>query len=222
VLLDRCRGLDPTPVIDDEGGATKTVSVEDSARRGTVKSMDLVWKYLDSFFVRLPQLLSDRLTFSPNPKLAYPSTLRLTVRLLDPTLSHKRRPYVTRSKQVRINGKLLLDALSDEKKQAAVLKEWVTPLVKNLLINHRDMVVLDVTRINLAVTNFADMASQSFTSGTTLDSSMASTSGPTQLAHPLPLSKPPILDSIASPPAKRQKNKRMTTARIDQFFFKKA
>ncbi|KAG7355978.1 impB/mucB/samB family protein [Nitzschia inconspicua] len=222
VLLERCRGLDSVTIIDDEGGATKTVSVEDSCRRGTVKNMDVVWKYLDSFFVRLPQLLLDRVTFSPNPKLAFPSTLRLTVRLLDPSLSHKRRPYVTRSKQVRINGKVLMDASADAMKQASLLKEWVTPLVKSLLIHQRDTAELDVTRINLAVTNFADITSPNFTANT-LQSSMTAGHGPCQPVQQAKAanSQSTSRSTMMSPPAKRQKIKTMTTTRIDQFFLKK-
>lgn len=215
-------------MIDDEGGATKTVSVEDSCRRGTVRSMDLVWKYLDSFFVRLPQLLSDRLAFSPNPKLAYPATLRLTVRLLDPSLSHKRRPYVVKSKQVGINGKSLMEAANDEKKQALLLKAWVTPLVKSLLVDRRDnKTELDVTRINLAVTNFADIAAQSMASNHTLMKTATTTtkaSGMSQQSQTFTrVAKKPLSNSRSklSSPAKRQKSKAMTTTRIDQFFFKK-
>jgi hypothetical protein len=205
-------------VIDDEGGGTRTVSVEDSFRRGTVTSIDLVWKNLDSFFVRLSQLLSDRIAYSPNPKLAYPSTLRLTVRLIDPSLSHLRRPYVTRSKQVAIQGKMLMSAAAEAGSEAVLLKQWVAPLVKNLLVDHRDATDLDITRINLAVTNFADVAGQS-TNGS-LDTVTVKGS-PFQHKHqPRKTDAMPSCSSL-SPPAKRQKLKVMATTRIDQFFYKK-
>jgi hypothetical protein len=180
--------------------------------------MDLVWKNLDSFCVRLLHLLSDRLAYSLNPKLAHPSTLRLTVRFIDPLLSHLRRPYVTRSKQVAIDGKMLTSAAADEGRQALLLKQWVTPLVQIMLVDNRDMAELDITRMNLAVTNFADVACNSTNSAL---NAVTSKGSPFQHKYqPKMISSLPPLSSF-SPPAKRQKRKEMTNTRIDQFFYKK-
>jgi hypothetical protein len=215
-LLERCRGFDSLRVIDDEGGATRTVSVEDSFRRGTVKFIVVVWKNLDSFFVRLLQLLSDRLAYSPNPKLAYPSTLRLTVRLLDPSLQHLRRPYVTRSKQVGIQGEMLMSEAANEGGQVLLLKQWVTPLVEHMFVDHRDAVELDVTRMNLAVTNFADVASRS--NNYALET--VTLASPFQQKYQSNTNSLPSRSSF-SPPAKRHKSKATVTTRIDHFFCKK-
>lgn len=154
-ILDRCRGLDPSLVIDDEGGLPKTVSVENSFRRGTVRSMDAVWKALDDLFVRLPQLLQDRSDSSEDPSKSFPTTLRLTARTVDYNLSHKRRPYTTHSKQTKIRGKALLEAKSVTE-QAALLKEWIKPLAQQLLLTPGRQEDIDVTRLNIAATNFQD------------------------------------------------------------------
>lgn len=60
LLLQRCRGLDKSNVIDDNGELPKTLSVEDSFRRGTIRSLSAIWFQLDKLFIRLPKLLNDR------------------------------------------------------------------------------------------------------------------------------------------------------------------
>jgi hypothetical protein len=157
LLLDRCKGLDSSHIEDDGGGLPKTVSVENSFRRGTVRTLTALWTALDELCVRLPRLLRDRTSWSEDPSKSYPTTLRLTTRMMDSRLSMKRRPFVTHSKQTTINGEVLLKGtkgiLEDEAKQARILKGWVTPLVQQLFLPSVD---INLTRLNLAVTNFPD------------------------------------------------------------------
>ena len=95
IILGNCRGLDKTRVVDDQGGLPKTVSCENSFRRGTLCSMKGVWVALGQLFDRLPRLLKDRTSWSKRPDSAYPLTIRLTVRVVDECLrSAKRRPFV--------------------------------------------------------------------------------------------------------------------------------
>ena len=86
-LINRCRGLDETEIIDDEGEAQKTLSIENSFRRGSVTTMEAIWRGLLDLFVRLPLLLRDRASWSGCPKKAYPMTIRLTIRRLDQKLA---------------------------------------------------------------------------------------------------------------------------------------
>ena len=201
--------MDKSVVVDDEGAVTKTVSVENSFHRGTVKTMDRVWDELNVLFVRLPKLLEDRAIISAHPKLAYPSTLRVTVRILDPSLrGRKRRPFVTRSKQMAVNGKALM-AATETTTKTTMLTDWVKPMVKTLLITERGTAELDLTRLNLAVTGFADTARQS--AAPSLGSSNVQAFAKKRQSE----SK----SSLKQPSIKKPKIK---ATRIDQFFFKKS
>jgi hypothetical protein len=159
LLIQRCRGLDTTEVVDDEGGLPKTVSVENSFRQSTIRSLELVWRALEDLFVRLPRLLQDRTSWSLDPDHAFPTTIRFTIRMVDPSLLHKRRrrPYVTRSKQSPFNGKAFLKQDKNEEQQSVTLKRCITPLLRQLLSDAMD---INVTRMNIAVTNFQDVARQ--------------------------------------------------------------
>jgi hypothetical protein len=106
--------------------------------------------------VRLPRLLRDRKSWSGCPDNAFPVTIRLTVRLVDSNLQNKeRRPFVTRSKQKPLDGQDLF-MLTDLLKQADFLKQSISPLVSQLLVNAGGT-NFNVTRLNLAVTNFQDI-----------------------------------------------------------------
>ena len=161
-ILDRCRGLDPTVIVDDEGGLPKTVSVENSFRRGTVCNEQALWAGLDDLCARLPELLQDRSDSSDDPTNSYPTTLRLTARLVDRTVlqqqtKQRRRPFTTHSKQVEIQGKMLLHT-TDGKNKSSIVKEWVTPLVHKLILTPERRQNMDITRLNIAATNFKDGA----------------------------------------------------------------
>ena len=156
IILENCRGLDKTRVVDDQGGLPKTVSCENSFRRGTLCSMKGVWVALGQLFDRLPRLLKDRTSWSKRPDSAYPLTIRLTARVVDECLrSTKRRPFVTRSAQCRFDGQRLLHT-KDLKNQSEMIKNAVIPLVRQLLGGSSTKDV-DVTRLNIAVTSFQDI-----------------------------------------------------------------
>jgi hypothetical protein len=162
ILLQKCQGLDTTRVEDDSGGLAKTVSVENSFRRGTVITQKGVLESAKDVCRRLPDLVQERVSLSHNPDSAYPTTLRLTVRMVDqlsasPPLARdeRRRPFETTSKQTGLDGKCLM-ALDDHEK-ISYLYRRVSPLLKALIL---DQPCYDLTRLNLAVANFHDLVGQ--------------------------------------------------------------
>ena len=155
----KCQGIDETPVEDDNGGLPKTVSVENSFRRGTVTTRDAVIHAMNDVCKRLPHLLKERSLISNNPLLAYPTTLRLTVRLvIFPNDSSKkpprsqRRPFETFSKQSTFQGKKLM-GMDDSEKPEFLFKTMASIL--HVLVLEKPS--FDVTRLNLAATNFCDI-----------------------------------------------------------------
>lgn len=157
LIVQRCRGLDTSQIIDDGGELPKTVSVENSFKRGTVCTMAGVWQALEDLLQRLPLLLNDRTSWAVDPEQAFPTTIRLTVRMVDRCLvSHKRRPFVTQSKQspMTTTGKTLVQE-QDVKQQSVILQRLVTPLLDQLIpATKKD---INLTRLNIAVTNFQDV-----------------------------------------------------------------
>jgi DNA polymerase iota len=155
LLIQHCRGLDTTEIVDDEGRLPKTVSVENSFRRGTIQTLEAVKQALEDLYRRLPLLLQDRASWAADPQKAYPITIRLTIRMVDPQLAlvKKRRPYVTKSKQSSIDGKRYLVQESDLQVQTKNIRRHIKPLLQQLLPS-----VINVTRINIAVTNFQDIS----------------------------------------------------------------
>lgn len=109
---------------------------------------------------RLPELLRERINISNQPSLAYPSTLRLTVRLviepsqkdLKGTQRGRRRPFETSSRQSTFPGKKLLETEDSEKPKC--LFQHMSAMLRTLVL---DKPAFDVTRLNLAVTNFNDL-----------------------------------------------------------------
>lgn len=138
--------------MDDEGGPQKTLSVENSFRRGTVCTEDQVHKHMADLYKRLPRLFEDRINWSTQKDVAYPKTIRLTVRVVD---EHKKRrghrPFVTKSRQQAFDGRAFLKSTLDREKQ---LQEAVSPLLRSLLFSYTTM---NLTRVNIALTNFQDI-----------------------------------------------------------------
>jgi len=161
-LIQQCRGLDTSEIVDDEGGLPKTVSVENSFRRGTVCTLEAVNAALEDLYRRLPLLLQDRTSWATDPEKAYPTTIRLTIRMVDQQLAlrKKRRPYVTKSKQASIDGKRSFLQESMIERQSQRIQQYVKPLLQQLLPT-----VINVTRINIAVTNFQDVATVNLKGG---------------------------------------------------------
>ena len=152
LLINRCKGLDTLAIVDDGGGINKQVSVEDSFIRGSLTSMDGVMKNLNLLFVRILRLLDKRKKSSQKPHEAYPRALRLTARIVDRSVT-SRRPFRNISKQVAINGKLLME-MQDREERIAILKNHTMPL---LIILKHVTDGLNVTRLNLATASFADI-----------------------------------------------------------------
>jgi hypothetical protein len=186
LILERCRGFDSTVVADDGGGIPQTVSVENSFRRGTITTKAAVQDALAELCRRLPPLIQDRVAWSRNPSLAYPTTIRLTVRAmrkLDPEQREtptRRNPYsITRSKQASIGmqrGKVLLTSnrnnmtskVEEETRAVRTLQDSVNPLLQQLVFRNEETYSdgnescsspssINITRMNLAVANFQDV-----------------------------------------------------------------
>jgi len=157
LLLSRCNGgVDTVHIIDDGGGLTKTVSVEDSFIRDSLTSLDLLKEKIETLIPRLLRLLDQRKESSQIPKIAYPTSLRLTLRFVDNTLQNSRmRPFRSMSKQQPINGKILMWEHDRLNSRISVLRSSTTELLNILLASYRDN--LNITRMNLAVTAFADV-----------------------------------------------------------------
>jgi nucleotidyltransferase/DNA polymerase involved in DNA repair len=165
LIFKNCRGLDDSSVVDDQGGLPKTVSVENSFRRGTILTQRAVNNAVEDFYERLPRLVKERARWSHVPVKAYPTTIRLTVRSVVKSGSsssssqlanlHRtsKRSVVTRSKQMAVDGRAFM-ALEDVKDKSNFLRRIVAPLLRTLLPSAEQ---INVTRINIAVTNFQDL-----------------------------------------------------------------
>lgn len=174
-MLQKCRGIDISTVVDDQGGLPKTVSVENSFKRGSVLTQERVCQAMEDLYTRLPRLLHERAGWSTStsskstastslplslslkpPPQDYPTTIRLTARVVvkdpslqsSPTGSTRRRPFVTHSKQVAFDGQAFMNESSQP---ATFLRRCVKPLLRELVFKSTDM---DVTRLNIALTNF--------------------------------------------------------------------
>jgi hypothetical protein len=126
----------------------QTLSVENSFRQGTLQTRQAMLQAMEDLYKRLPILLTERTNWSSNPKLAFPQTLRLTIRSVSPHNNQR----LTHSKQIPIDGNRL-----SGKDPSDLLRHWVVPLLDLLLVSvaHKDG-AMDVTRINVALTNFQD------------------------------------------------------------------
>ena len=161
LLLQRCRGLDPLKIEDDHGGLAKTVSVEDSYKRGSVTTINKAATKLEILCGRLPPLLDERRLDSDRRDLSYPRTIRLTIRLVDHNLVKQKRPFVTKSIQRTFEGRSLLVTSSGEDR-CAVIRAATKPLLDHILLGNT---ALNVTKLNIAVTGFADVRLQSSPTG---------------------------------------------------------
>lgn len=160
-MFQNCHGVDDSTVVDDNGGLPKTVSVENSFRRGTILTQRAVNDAMEDLYERLPRLLKERALWSQAPVKAYPTTIRLTVRSvrkagssMSQLASTRRRPFVTHSKQMVVDGQTFMALDEDVNGKRNFLRRIVAPLVKTLLSSAQQ---INVTRINVAVTNFQDL-----------------------------------------------------------------
>jgi hypothetical protein len=181
IILKKCQGIDDSIIIDDQGSLSKTLSVENSFRRGTMTNPNDIIVSMESLYSRLCRLVNQRIrqyhkntptvtstTHNGLLVMEYPNTIKVTIRFVmnDGTNDEnnknnnmnprKRHPTVTRSQQLSWdNGKKLMYE-GDMMKQIQYLRQGISPILRSLMIfpsknngNH-----LDVTRINIALTNF--------------------------------------------------------------------
>lgn len=188
LLIQRCRGWDVSEIVDDQGGLPKTVSIENSFRKNTITTQATVQRGLDDLLHRLPFLLNDRTSWARDPELAYPTTIRVTVRLVDQNLvlRHQdgtttteaqrrkgRRPYVTTSRQSSLtNGKALV-LEKDTDQQSRMLRKFVEPLLEQLLSKAIKTNTINLTRLNIALANFQDTVNATSRSHPTTSSAAA-------------------------------------------------
>ena len=168
IILSRCRGIDPIPLDDDGGCESKTVSVEDSFVRGSILDDIVAKDKLDSLCGRLVHLLKERKINASDPELAYPETLRLTIRFVDRSVEKGRRPFRTISKQITISyGKKLVgdDSSCGDNDISArnILSQVLNPMLDILL--HKSKQDINLTRMNIAATNFVDITSRETSNG---------------------------------------------------------
>ncbi|GAX13589.1 DNA polymerase iota [Fistulifera solaris] len=157
IILHRCIGIDHGQIHDDEGGAPKTVSVENSFRRGTLVRKDALCAEMEELYRRLSRLLQERREWSHSSNFAYPTTIRLTLRTVDEKLaSEKRRPFVTRSKQSSFDG-LAFMQLRDPAQQVSFLRMAILPLLHAFGLKSD---AIDITRASIATTGFQDLSAR--------------------------------------------------------------
>lgn len=111
---------------------------------------------MEDLYRRLPRLLKDRKEWSNDPMRAYPTTIRLTVRhVVKLVKSDQRRlPVEFRSKQMAFNGRSLIDDKLNGQEVAALLRQFVSPLLHSLVLSSND---INVTKLNIGLTNFQDL-----------------------------------------------------------------
>ena len=161
VIFDLCRGVDTNIVVDDQGGLQKTLSVENSFRRGSVTTKEKTMEVIEDLYHRLPRLLKNRTEWSSEKQKAFPTSIRLTVRSVEPEGKgdQRRRPTSTKSKQTCIDGKVLLRNQDSVEKQGDFLRQSIVPLLNSLVFASSGDI--DITRINVALTGFQDVAAAS-------------------------------------------------------------
>lgn len=159
MILNRCRGIDNVSIVDDDGSLAKTVSVEGSFIRGSITSVDSVREQLKLLYERLLRLLDQRKQIAVNPNQSYPMSIRVSLRFVDQNFENSgRRPFRTVSKQQNFNGKKLWSTGSNDERKS-ILSNSALPLLQRILNDSN--VKTNVTRLNLAVTSFADSTTQS-------------------------------------------------------------
>jgi len=149
-------------IVDDGGRVAKTVSVEDSFRNGSITSQSQIFEAIEPILGRLPILLEERRWNSTMPSLAFPNTIRVCMRNLitnDESLENSARRRVSTSRQQKVDGQVIMSKLN-ENEQIDILRAAIIPLVKGILDegnNINNDIRKNITRINIAVTNFADI-----------------------------------------------------------------
>ena len=163
VIFDLCKGRDRSVVVDDQGGLQKTLSVENSFKRSSVTTKETTLAAIEELYYRLPRLLKHRTEWSTEKEKSFPTCIRLTVRSVDPEQNgnkNQRRPVSTKSKQTYIDGQVLLKNVDAVEKQASVLRQAIRPLL-NSLVFAASQGCINITRINVALTGFQDVAAPS-------------------------------------------------------------
>mmetsp|Transcript_12497 Transcript_12497/g.18770 ORF Transcript_12497/g.18770 Transcript_12497/m.18770 type:complete len:359 (-) Transcript_12497:549-1625(-) len=143
-FLRRCNAIDDTIIADDGGMLSKTLSVENSHRSGTVFQKESVLSSLRNLCNSLVKLLDER---AQECSHSAPSTLRISICDLQLGRGRKRQ-----SKQVRFDGKSVLVSQNNQWKTENIFVAAVQ-LLDSLLHPRRS---INIINVNLALTNFSD------------------------------------------------------------------
>lgn len=126
--------------------------------------MDDVFSVMPDLCNRLPRLLSQRRSWSSRPSFAFPKTIRVTVRQFTTFIGRDQktgestgRPFVVHSKQSNIDGKRLM-MLNSPFDEADMIRRAASPLLRSLLsCTDKASSSMNITRINIAMSNFQDV-----------------------------------------------------------------
>ena len=132
---------------------------------------EAVWKGTEQLLLRLPRLLDERKANSHQSHLAYPTTVRVTARVVDPRLlgtdrntkgndglqKRTQRPFVTTCRQRPFSGRSYMDAGTTENERRDMLLNTIRPLVVSMVLRNKDIPRINLTRLNVCATNFRDM-----------------------------------------------------------------
>lgn len=190
VLLKLCRGVDESCIVDDQGGAQKTLSIENSFKRGSLITKQKVLTVMDDLYKRLPRLLNDRTKWSSNKMKAYPTTLRLTVRFVV-KMADGRTTAKVQSQQMSFDGKALVEE-QDVTKQKLMVRRFVAPILQSMVLS---LNAFNISRINIGLTNFQDIpaSSRSKTDQTKTSEAISALSHvPTKRSQNASLKRPPV------------------------------
>jgi hypothetical protein len=163
-ILEKCRGIDKSIIEDDSGELPKTLSVENSFRRGTMTTEKSLVQSMESLYSRMTRLVQQRVADELNsnakrvekiPFCQYPTVVRVTIRFApkEIDLRNGRRFGVTRSRQESFDSLRLMNESIPEK-QVLLLRQAVTPLLIFCVNTYGSGESLNVTRLNIALSNF--------------------------------------------------------------------
>lgn len=177
IILKKCQGIENSVIIDDDGSLSKTLSVENSFRRGSMTNQNDIVNSMEISYSRLSRLISQRIlqckkkslvssnsssaaTTTTCTKIDYPKTMKITIRFVIYDISKEnintkdRLPTITRSQQISWDGQKLMNEI-DMIKQIQYLRQGATPMIRSLILSSKNITKhLDITRINIALTNF--------------------------------------------------------------------
>jgi len=143
----KCKGIDNTIIEDDGGLLPKTLSVENSHRRGTVVCRDELDRSLRILCDRLYELLVERRGEYDDNEILHSSPRTIRVSLCDVSQNYTRK---RRSKQESFDGLIFWKLCPD--KRIKCIYEAAAPLMEALILPYQEF--FNIINVNLAFCNF--------------------------------------------------------------------